>query len=185
MNIFDHLRSPQGKPLEFKRGLSSPLTILKTLEPFANGAGRTLIVGVEDKTRNVVGVPDALNQEERLANWIAEGIHHTASRQPLPCLLEAAMDFARKHARRGMALVGARRMDRCSAPMGDMLHFMRSQPVGSATAEVAQHLNVTVRAARSRMRSFHSRAAVDVVGRNECDPKHRHFLADEEAHAVH
>ena len=74
MNIGDRLRRPEGKTLEFKRNLSSPLPILKTLTAFANGAGGTLVVGVADKTRDVVGVPDALDQEEKLANWIAEGI---------------------------------------------------------------------------------------------------------------
>ena len=74
MSIDDYLRRPEGKTLEFKRDLSSPLPILKTLTAFANGAGGTLVIGVEDKTRDVVGVQDALDQEEKLANWIADGI---------------------------------------------------------------------------------------------------------------
>jgi hypothetical protein len=74
MNINDHLRRPKGKTLEFKRDQSSPLPILKTLTAFANGAGGTLVIGVADKTRDVVGVQDALDQEEKLANWIADGI---------------------------------------------------------------------------------------------------------------
>ena len=74
MDISNNLRRLEGKTLEFKRDLSSPLPILKTLTAFANGAGGTLIVGVADKTRDVVGVPDALDQEEKLANWIADGI---------------------------------------------------------------------------------------------------------------
>jgi hypothetical protein len=38
--ISDILASPEGKQLEFKRDLSSPTPILKTLVAFANSAGR-------------------------------------------------------------------------------------------------------------------------------------------------
>ena len=38
--ISDILASPEGKTLEFKRDLSSPTPILKTLVAFANSAGR-------------------------------------------------------------------------------------------------------------------------------------------------
>jgi len=48
MNIDDLLASPKGKTLEFKRDLSSPKPILKTLVVFANTAGGTLIVGRAD-----------------------------------------------------------------------------------------------------------------------------------------
>jgi predicted HTH transcriptional regulator len=459
MNIDDYLRRPEGKTLEFKRDLSSPLPILKTLTAFANGAGGTLVIGVEDKTRDVVGVQDALDQEEKLANWIADGIEpklaadieicawrsiqllvvhvfpsvlrphhirksgaeagtyvrigstnrqadapliaslqrsvlatsfdeeplpklssealdfrvaselfaerramgpkemeslgalarvqrrrvptvgglllfgkapvstfpdawlqcgrfagdtkadivdHTELRQPLPCLVEAGMDFVRKHAMRGMALDGARRVDRWSVPMDavrealinalvhadysltgvplrlcifdtrivvespgfllpgltvedmlegvsrlrnrvlgrvfgelglieqwgsgiprivatcrkhglaqpefkeiatgfqvtlslvqrdagaevsqtdrDVLDFIGSRPDGASTAEIAQHLEVTARAARSRMSALRSRGAVVVVGRGERDPKRRYFVAGDEAHAGH
>ena len=458
MNVSDHLRRPEGKTLEFKRDLSSPLPILKTLTAFANGAGGTLVVGVADKTRSVIGVSDALDQEEKLANLIAEGIEprlvpdieicawrsvqllvvhvfpsalrphhlrsagaqagtyirvgstnrqaggaliaslrrsvfatsfdeeplselsseaidfrlaselfagrramgpkemeslgalarvqrrraptvgglllfgkdpvstfsdawlqcgrfagdtkadivdHTELRQPLPCLVEAGMDFVRKHAMRGMALDGVRRVDRWSVPMDavreaiinalvhtdysltgvplrlcifdsrivvespgfllpgltvedmlegvsrlrnrvlgrvfaelglieqwgsgiprivatcrkqglaqpqfkeiatgfqvtlplvprvsteasqadrDVLAFIGSRPEGASTAEVAQHLGVSVRAARSRMSALRSRGAVVVVGRSERDPKRRYFAASDQANDGH
>jgi predicted HTH transcriptional regulator len=38
---------PEGKTLEFKRDLSSPKNILKTLIAFANTAGGRLLIGVE------------------------------------------------------------------------------------------------------------------------------------------
>jgi len=38
----------EGKTLEFKRDLSSPRNILKTLVAFANTAGGRLFIGVED-----------------------------------------------------------------------------------------------------------------------------------------
>jgi ATP-dependent DNA helicase RecG len=49
------LTSAEGKTLEFKRDLSSPRPMLKTLLAFANTAGGRLIVGVDDDLR-VVGV---------------------------------------------------------------------------------------------------------------------------------
>jgi len=48
MNINALLSSSEGKTLEFKRNLSSPKPILKTLVAFANTAGGTLIIGRAD-----------------------------------------------------------------------------------------------------------------------------------------
>ena len=45
----------EGKTLEFKRDLSSPQNLLKTLVAFANSAGGRLVIGVDD-ARRVVGV---------------------------------------------------------------------------------------------------------------------------------
>lgn len=41
----------EGKAFEFKRNLSSPKSLLKTLVAFANTAGRRLTVGVGDDRR--------------------------------------------------------------------------------------------------------------------------------------
>lgn len=68
------LTRPEGKTLEFKRDLSSPDRVIRTLVAFANTAGGTLLVGVEDKTRRVLGVADPLTEEERVANLIAHSI---------------------------------------------------------------------------------------------------------------
>ncbi|WP_068639089.1 AlbA family DNA-binding domain-containing protein [Thauera butanivorans] len=67
------LQQPEGKTLEFKRDLSSPRNVLKTLVAFANSAGGRLVIGVDD-ARNAVGVADPLDEEERLCNLIADGI---------------------------------------------------------------------------------------------------------------
>lgn len=64
---------PEGKQLEFKRDLSSPRNLLKTLVAFANSAGGKLVVGVND-ARQIVGVADPLAEEERICNLIADGI---------------------------------------------------------------------------------------------------------------
>jgi predicted HTH transcriptional regulator len=48
--------------------LSSPDASVKTAIAFANTAGGVLLIGVEDGTRRVRGIADALNGEEKLAN---------------------------------------------------------------------------------------------------------------------
>lgn len=74
MTSDDLLRRPEGKTLEFKRDLSSPRSALRTLVAFANSAGGRLVVGVEDRTRNVLGVERPLDMEERVANLVADSI---------------------------------------------------------------------------------------------------------------
>jgi ATP-dependent DNA helicase RecG len=64
----------EGKTLELKQDLSSAKNILKTLVAFANTAGGKVIIGVEDKTKAIVGIEQPLDEEERLANIIADGI---------------------------------------------------------------------------------------------------------------
>jgi len=74
VDLLDLLKRPEGKTLEFKRDLSSPDGALKTIVAFANTAGGTLLVGVEDRSRHVRGVSDALDLEERLANLVSDRI---------------------------------------------------------------------------------------------------------------
>ena len=74
MDIHDLLRASEGKTLEFKRNLDSPQSVLRVLVAFANTAGGTLLIGVEDRTRAVCGVAEPLALEERLASLIADSI---------------------------------------------------------------------------------------------------------------
>lgn len=74
MNLEEILKRPEGKTLEFKAALVSPEPLLRSVVAFANTAGGTLLVGVEDKTRRVLGVSDALTLEERLASLISDNI---------------------------------------------------------------------------------------------------------------
>ena len=74
VDLIEILKRPEGKTLEFKRDLSSPDGALKTIVAFANTAGGTLLVGVEDKSRHVRGVLEPLDLEERLANLVSDGI---------------------------------------------------------------------------------------------------------------
>ena len=74
MDLIEILKRPEGKTLEFKRDLSSPDAALKAIVAFANTAGGTLLIGVEDKTRHVRGVSDPLDLEERVANLVSDRI---------------------------------------------------------------------------------------------------------------
>ena len=74
MSLVDLLTHHEGKGLEFKRDDSSPEGIVRTVVAFANGAGGTLVVGVEDRTRRVRGVSEPTRLEERLASLISDRI---------------------------------------------------------------------------------------------------------------
>jgi len=73
-SITQMIAMPEGKTLEFKQDLSSPKNMLKTLVAFANTAGGRLIIGVEDDSKEVIGVSDPLDEEERICNLIADSI---------------------------------------------------------------------------------------------------------------
>ncbi len=74
MDITTLLQSQEGKSLEFKQDLSSHEGVLRTLVAFANTSGGTLVIGVEDKTKKILGIDEPLDMEERLANIISDGI---------------------------------------------------------------------------------------------------------------
>jgi ATP-dependent DNA helicase RecG len=74
MQLTSLLQRHEGKTLEFKRDLSSPANVLKTIVAFANSAGGVLVIGIEDRTRNVKGVAAPLDVQERLANILTSGI---------------------------------------------------------------------------------------------------------------
>lgn len=61
------------KTLEFMRDLSSIESILKTLIAFANTAGGTLLIGL-DNNGSIVGIEDIFAAEEKIANAIADSI---------------------------------------------------------------------------------------------------------------
>ncbi len=71
--INELLEYPEGKTLEFKRDLSSPSPILKTLVAFANTAGGRLVIGITDDKQRL-GVENPLDEEERLSSLIADSI---------------------------------------------------------------------------------------------------------------
>jgi len=68
------LARDEGKTLEFKENCRPLERIVRTAVAFANTAGGTIVIGVKDKTKEVVGIADPLVDEERLANAFADGI---------------------------------------------------------------------------------------------------------------
>lgn len=72
--IESFLARDEGKTLEFKENCRPLGSIVCTAVAFANTAGGHIVIGVKDKTREVVGVTDPLVDEERLANAFADGI---------------------------------------------------------------------------------------------------------------
>lgn len=69
-SIAQLLSRSEGKTLEFKRDLSSPRNILKTLVAFANTAGGRLLIGVEAGSRELLSIENPLDEEERLCSLI-------------------------------------------------------------------------------------------------------------------
>lgn len=76
MLLDNFLSRPEGKTLEFKRDLSSPKPIMKTIVAFANTAGGSLILGVDDQ-KQVFGIEDPISAEEKLTSLIADHIAPT------------------------------------------------------------------------------------------------------------
>ncbi|WP_322762015.1 helix-turn-helix domain-containing protein [Frankia sp. Cr2] len=74
VDLLELLRRPEGKTLEFKRDLSSPAGVVKSVVAFANTSGGVLVIGVDDGSRHVRGVAEPLDLEERLANVISDQI---------------------------------------------------------------------------------------------------------------
>ncbi len=68
------LAENEGKTIEFKETTRSLSGIVKTVVAFANSAGGTIIIGVKDKTKDLVGLSEVLSEEERLANAITDSI---------------------------------------------------------------------------------------------------------------
>jgi ATP-dependent DNA helicase RecG len=73
-SVAELLSEREGTRLDFKRDLSSMKRVLATVCSFLNTAGGTLIVGVEDQRRAVLGLGDVEKEEEKLANAVANAI---------------------------------------------------------------------------------------------------------------
>lgn len=75
--IKDLLARNEGKTFEFKENFRPVQNILRTVVAFANTAGGTLVIGVRDRTKEVVGVKNALDEEERIASIFSDNIRPT------------------------------------------------------------------------------------------------------------
>ncbi|KAF3362451.1 Uncharacterized protein PHSC3_000991 [Chlamydiales bacterium STE3] len=72
--IEEYLSQNESKTLEFKENARSLSGIIKTIVAFANTSGGILLIGVKDKTKEIVGVSSSLQEEERIANVISDSI---------------------------------------------------------------------------------------------------------------
>lgn len=72
--IDEYLSQNECKVLEFKENAKSLAGLIKTVIAFANTSGGLLIVGIRDKTKEIVGVTNSLQEEERIANAINDSI---------------------------------------------------------------------------------------------------------------
>ena len=71
----DHLlQSQEGKRLELKRAISSPVNIMKSLVASANTAGGIMLIGVENDHTIIVIPGNPLDEEDRLSSMIADSI---------------------------------------------------------------------------------------------------------------
>jgi predicted HTH transcriptional regulator len=74
MEIFNKIKQPESRKLEFKEKFTEKSKMLKTIIAFSNGAGGELIIGISDKEREIIGVKDPLLLEEKISNMIYDSI---------------------------------------------------------------------------------------------------------------
>jgi ATP-dependent DNA helicase RecG len=68
------LSKNEGKTLEFKENTQSLQKIVQTVIAFANTAGGVLLLGIKNETKEVVGLSNVLQEEEKIANAIADSV---------------------------------------------------------------------------------------------------------------
>src|ERR1700720_3912785 len=67
----------ESKSLEFKSRIPSFHSLIKTCVAFANGAGGKIVIGVEDDSRKVIGVDDAVRNRiyDEFPNSLYDATH--------------------------------------------------------------------------------------------------------------
>ncbi|MCK4390886.1 MAG: putative DNA binding domain-containing protein [Desulfobacterales bacterium] len=74
MNTIEKTGQPENRKFELKRTLPSGPKWVKTIVAFANGAGGELILGVDDKSRDIVGIENPFELEEKISNTIHDSV---------------------------------------------------------------------------------------------------------------
>ena len=64
--MLENLMMNEGKILEFKENTQSLSKIIQTIVAFANTAGGTIIIGIKDKTKKIVGVQLCMKKKKFL-----------------------------------------------------------------------------------------------------------------------
>jgi ATP-dependent DNA helicase RecG len=67
----------EGRRLEFKQELPENEKIAKTVIAFSNGSGGNLIIGIEDKTKKIIGINEKIltESEEKITNIIHDSCY--------------------------------------------------------------------------------------------------------------
>ncbi len=75
MSILEEIKNGESRILEFKEIMPESLKIMKTAAAFSNGAGGKLIIGVKDKTSEIVGISknDVVELPDKITNIIFDG----------------------------------------------------------------------------------------------------------------
>lgn len=64
----------EGKTLEFKENTLNLKGIIKSIIALANTAGGTIVIGVKNQSKEVIGLKNPLLEEEKISNAIADSI---------------------------------------------------------------------------------------------------------------
>lgn len=91
MKIEDVIKLPEGKTIEFKENAESRAKILATVIAFSNTSGGRIIIGVKDKTKQLVGI----NNPQELSEALVNMIHDSVEPKLLPNL--EVISFRNKH----------------------------------------------------------------------------------------
>ena len=64
----------EGKTIEYKENTKGLNKIIQTIVAFANTAGGIIVIGIQDKTKKIMGLQKPLKEEEKVANAVADSI---------------------------------------------------------------------------------------------------------------
>ena len=75
MGIEELLKKLEDHRLEFKREMTDPASLAKELVAFSNTMGGRIVIGLDDKTREIVGVDITQDIEEYVMNIASNNCH--------------------------------------------------------------------------------------------------------------
>lgn len=90
MLIEELLQQQENKILEFKENTNNMNRILQTIIAFANTAGGKLLIGIRDKTKDVIGLKNIIDEELKISNAISTSI------RPLLCVDISILSWRKK-----------------------------------------------------------------------------------------
>ncbi len=75
LSLENLLQKDENRTLEFKEEFPSKLKLIKTIIAFANGSGGIILIGIKDKTKEIIGInDDPLQIEEKIQNMVYDNI---------------------------------------------------------------------------------------------------------------